>query len=289
METNWTISKLISWGTNYFSEKKIDSPRLNIELILAHILNCQRIDLYLNYDYVLNEKELSKLREFLKRRAKNEPLQYLLGEVNFYGYRLKIDKRALIPRPETELLVQIAIEDLKQHNQQCKILEIGTGSGCISIVLAKQFPEISITAIDISSDAIQLARENSKMLDVENIHFIVADFFNYQPESKFDMIISNPPYVIAEDIPKLQKELSYEPQIALTPGEDPLAFYKTFVKYLDYLEENGTMILEINEKSSKDVTNLFDNMSNIKIGIIKDYRDLDRIILIKKLQFCNNQ
>lgn len=286
MGTNWTIGSLISWGTNYLFEKNIDSPRLNIELILAHILNCQRIDLYLNYDYVLNENELSKLREFLKRRAKNEPLQYILGEVYFFGYRLKIDNRALIPRPETELLVQLAIENLKNHKPDCNILEIGTGSGCISIALAKQFPDISITAIDISPDAISLAQENSKMLNVKNIHFLEADFFEYQPQHKFDMIISNPPYVFAKDIPKLQKELSYEPKMALTPSENPLSFYKVFVDYLNYLEENGTMILEINEKNSEDVTKLFNGLSNVQV--IKDFNNLDRILLIKKLQFCNN-
>ena len=289
METNWTIGNLIEWGTKYLSEKKVESPRLNIELMIANILNCQRIDLYLNYDYVLNEKELARLKEFLKRRAKHEPLQYILGEVNFYGYRLKIDKRALIPRPETELLVNLAIENLK-HNKtnitNCRILEVGTGSGCISIALAKQFPKISITAIDISPEAIHLAQENAQMLNIQNIEFIEADFFKYQPTNKFDMIISNPPYVIADDIPNLQDELSYEPQIALTPGPDSLAFYKVFVKYLDYLENNGTMILEINEKNHKEVTNLFNKLSIIQV--VKDFGNLERILVIKKLQNCNN-
>lgn len=285
MEKNWTIGGLIKWGTNYFSEKKIDSPRLNIEMMLAHILNCPRIDLYLHYDYILNESELSQLRDFVKRRAKYEPLQYILGEVNFFGHLLKIDKRALIPRPETELLVSLAIENLKSITNELRILEIGTGSGCISISLAKYFTNSKITAIDISNDAISLAKENALILGVRNINFLVADFFNYYPQEKYDLIISNPPYVVESDLINLQKELSYEPKIALTAGKDSFVFYRMFVKFLDYLGDNGTMILEINEKNSEIVTKLFDELSIIKI--VKDYANLDRILLIKKLQNCH--
>lgn len=280
MDNNWTIGKLVSWGTNYFSEKGIDSPRLNIELMLANILNCQRIDLYLHFDYILQENELVRLREYVKRRAKHEPLQYILGEVNFYGHIIKIDKRALIPRPETELLVQIAADNLKQSESEKRILEVGTGSGCISIALAKQFPQFSFTAIDISEDAISLALENASNNKVENIEFLVQDFFEYEPSDKFDVILSNPPYVIESDLNNLQKELQYEPQIALTAGKDPIAFYKRFVKFIDYLEENGSMFLEINDKNSQSVTNLFLSKSIIKV--IKDYSNLDRIIWVRK-------
>lgn len=285
MENTWTIARLINWGTNYFSEKKIDSPRLNIELMLAHILSCKRIDLYLHYEYILNEGELTQLRNFVKRRAKHEPLQYILGEVYFFGHLFKIDRRALIPRPETELLVNLAIENLKNETKEFRILEIGTGSGCISISLAKAFPNSVITAIDISADAISLAQENADWLDVHNINFVVADFFSYTPNGKYDLIISNPPYVIESDLINLQKELSYEPRIALTAGKDTFAFYKMFVKYLEYLVDEGIMILEINEKNSEIVTKLFEELSIVKL--MKDYSNLERILLVKKLQNCH--
>lgn len=281
MENSWTIGKLISWGTNYFADKGIDSPRLNIELMLAHILKCQRIDLYLHYDYALQSKELSVLRDFVKRRAIHEPLQYILGEAFFYGHRFKIDKRALIPRPETEQLVQTAISFLKNEDKICKILEVGTGSGCIAISIAKEFPNHRITAIDISDDAIKLAQENAKLHGLENIEFKVQDFLKYNTIEKYDLILSNPPYVIEADIPNLQKELKYEPLIALTAGEDSVLFYKKFVEFMNCLEENGKMILEINEKTENIVTNLFSGLYNVKM--YQDYSNLERIIVIQKL------
>ncbi len=250
-------------------------------MMIANILRCERLDLYLNIDYVLNENELAKLREYVKRRAKREPLQYILGEVNFFGHKIKIDKRALIPRSETELLVNLIIENVNEPDKVLNVLEVGTGSGCIAISLAKKFPQFRYTAIDISQDAVSLAIENASLHDIKNINFLVADFFLFEPKEKYDIIVSNPPYVIETDLKHLQEELKYEPRIALTAGEDPIAFYKRFVKFIDYLEENGKMFLEINEKNSQDVTKLFNELSIVQV--IKDYFNLDRLLLLEKI------
>ena len=254
-------------------------------MMIANILSCERLDLYLNINYVLNENELAKLRDYVKRRAKREPLQYILGEVNFFGHKLKIDSRALIPRPETELLVNLIIENVKETDKVLNVLEVGTGSGCIAISLAKKFPQFRFTAIDISQDAVSLAIENASLHEIRNINFLVADFFRYEPKEKFNIIVSNPPYVIETDLDKLQEELKYEPRIALTAGEDSIAFYKRFVKFIDYLEDNGKMYLEINEKNSQEVTKLFNKLSIVKLK--KDYFNLDRILLYEKSQKYN--
>lgn len=281
MEELWTIGKLINWGKEYFAQKNIDNPRLNIELMLCKILNCERIDLYLKYEYPLKREQLDILRDMVIRRANREPLQYILGEVYFYNLKFKIDNRALIPRSETELLVEQALIFLNSINKQAKIIDVGTGSGCIAISIAKHFPNSDIIALDISENALDLARENAKLHRIDNITFLHQNFFTYKAKQKFDLIVSNPPYVLQNDLDKFQPELKYEPQLALTTGEDGIKFYRRLFEFLENLEDRGAMLIELNEKTSNEVTKLVPSL--YKSQIIKDYAGLDRIMIVQKI------
>lgn len=283
-EKIWRIIDIINWAQDYLGTKGISSPRLNIELMLADILGCSRIDLYLNFDRPLNKAQLSTLREYVKKRAKHEPIQYVLGYTEFMGYKIKTDSRALIPRPETEILLREAIKILNEKNKaDLKILEIGSGSGCISIVLAKQFPSAKIFAVEISKDAIDLANENIKTFNIDNIFLVQSDFLNSEiNENEFDLIISNPPYIPYDEFVNLSEDiLKYEPHIALTDGSAGLTFYNKFADISHKLNSEGIMLLEIDGRNTKELISIFSGSSS-NIEIIKDYAEFDRILKINK-------
>ncbi len=284
MEKIWTTSELLNWGKSYFAAKNISEPRLNFELLLCKVLNCNRIDLYLRYDYPFKPNQLNELKGLVNRRIKFEPLQYILGEVEFYGNKFICDKRALIPRPETELLVSHSKEIISLLNKpKPKVLEVGIGTGCVSISLAKMFPDVEFYGIDISPDAISLATENQKLNKVENIKFKEYDFFEFTKFSYFDLIISNPPYIPKEHYSKnnLQEELFFEPKIALTDDADGLVFYRKFADIINSSTNNIKLILEINENTSKKIVELFKN-ENTETTKIMDYNNLDRVLIIEK-------
>ena len=203
-----TILDAIKLSTDYLEKKGIESARLNSELMLAEILNCKRLDLYLKFEQPLQEYEVDKLREWIARRGKFEPLQYIIGKADFYGAQFNVNSLVLIPRPETEILVDRIIVQNKNRGS-LKILDIGTGSGIIPIVLALHIPDATICAIDNSNDAIEVAKQNAVMNNVaERIEFLTTDLFSAQFEDEsFDIIVSNPPYVALDEYGTLQKEI----------------------------------------------------------------------------------
>lgn len=277
-----TVLEALNLSTEYLTKKGIESARLNAELMLAHILNCKRLQLYLMFDRPLDENELSVYREFLARRAKREPLQYILGEVEFYNIKLKVNPDVLIPRPETELLVEKIIKDFSDKSD-FKFLDIGIGSGNISIALLVNLPGSAGTGIDISDSALALANCNAESNSVKDrlklIHFdILKD--DIQSLGKFDAVISNPPYVSSEDFETLEPELKvYEPQIALTDFYNGLTFYRKIISIADnLLKENGKVYFEIGKGQSNEIKTLMENKRINKINIIKDYQEIDRII-----------
>ncbi|MGQ9799166.1 MAG: peptide chain release factor N(5)-glutamine methyltransferase [Ignavibacterium sp.] len=277
-----TVLEALNLSTEYLTKKGIESARLNAELMLAHILNCKRLQLYLMFDRPLDENELSVYREFLARRAKREPLQYILGEVEFYNIKLKVNPDVLIPRPETELLVEKIIKDFSDKSD-FKFLDIGIGSGNISIALLVNLPVSAGIGIDISDSALALANYNAELNSVKDrLELIHLDILkdDIQLLGKFDAVISNPPYVSSEDFEKLEPELKvYEPQIALTDFYNGLTFYRKIISIADdLLKENGKIYFEIGKGQSNDIKTLMENKRINNINIIKDYQGIDRII-----------
>ncbi|WP_304130305.1 peptide chain release factor N(5)-glutamine methyltransferase [Ignavibacterium album] len=277
-----TVLEALNLSTDYLSKKNIESARLNAELMLAHILKCKRLELYLMFDRPLDDDELQQYRTFLARRAQREPLQYILGEVEFFNIKLKVNRNVLIPRPETELLVEKIIDDFK-NKQSFRFLDIGVGSGNISIALLKNINQAEAFALDISEEALSLAKENSELNEVqERINLIKFDILkdNIETLGKFDLIISNPPYVSAKDYETLEPELKvYEPKIALTDLYNGFTFYKKIIELsLFLLNDNGKIYFEAGKDQSEEIKNMMAEKGFVNIGSIKDYQGIERII-----------
>jgi release factor glutamine methyltransferase len=278
----FTILELINRSTEYLEKKGIESPRLNVELLLADVLKCKRLDLYLSFDKRLSEDETKTYRDFILRRGKFEPLQYITGKVQFYGLELNVNNKVLIPRQETETLIDAVLQTYPKESE-LKILDIGTGSGNIVIALAKNYPSAAFWAVDISLEVISLARDNAILNSVdEKINFIKTDIL--KPGSnfteKFDLIISNPPYVSSEEYKTLQKEIvNYEPDYAITDFEDGLKFYKSIIQsYTKLLNPNGKLFFEMGKDQSQEVKNIFEENGFSNIQMWKDYLDIFRVI-----------
>lgn len=276
-----TVLESLQLSTDYLEKKGIESPRLNAELLLAEILNCKRLDLYLKFDQPLKEKEIDKYREWISRRGKFEPLQYVTGQVEFYGLQFKVTPDVLIPRSETEILVEEIIKFCK-NKTGLKILDIGTGSGNIPIALAKYLIGAEIVTVEVSAKAIEVAKENAVLNSVESkIKFILSDVNHLNLETDlFDIVISNPPYISAEEYPTLQKEITdYEPSIALTDANDGLDFYRVISKKSkSFLKRGGSIFLEIGQGQKEDIKKILFLNDFEKVHFIKDYQQIDRVV-----------
>ncbi len=277
-----TVLESINLSTEYLKNKGIESPRINAELLLAKILNCKRLDLYLSFDRPLNEDEIKLYREFLKRRSEFEPLQYIVGSVEFYGLKFKVNRSVLIPRQETEILVETILDCYKE---QCglRILDIGTGSGIIAVCLTKFLVDSKTFAIDLSREALEIAKGNAEMNSVKDrMEFAQFDILNDGefPDKDFDIIVSNPPYISRNEFPDLQPELKiYEPREALTDEGDGFKFYEVIAfKAKSLLKNNGRLFFETGQNQAAKVEEIMkrENFSNINIR--KDYLNIDRVI-----------
>jgi release factor glutamine methyltransferase len=283
------VIDIINWGKEYFKNRGLDDGRLTIELMLCHVLNCSKVDLYTDFDKPLSKVELEQLKVLIKRRLRREPLQYIVGKAEFMGLEFKVTPDVLIPRPETEVLVERAIEDIKNLEGNISVLDIGTGSGNIAISIAKILGDkVSIVGVDISERAIQVASENAVRLKVDNVRFICDDLFDEnfvkKFKSQFDVIISNPPYVSISEFSKLQDEIKrFEPLIAVTDGGDGLKFFKRIAKIGgDLLKNSGLIFLEMSYNQSEKVRRIFEVEGYRTIQFFKDYLGIDRVIKIKK-------
>ena len=249
----------------------------NNDLIIAltYLLNTNKNLLFLNKEEALDEKIENELKIINDKINERYPLQYAIGKWNFYGLDLLVDKRALIPRYETEILVDLIIND---NSNNKKILDIGTGSGAISLALSKNLKDSKIIGVDISKNAIDLANENKIKLNINNVEFKESDIFSNIDE-KFDIIVSNPPYINKEDFEKLDNKLYYEPQNALYGGEDGLYFYKKIIKNAkNFLNKNGKIYLEIGYNQKDSISDLLEEYGYKQIKSYKDFNDFDRII-----------
>ena len=272
----WQILDIINWSKDYFEKKGVDSPRLTIELILCKVLNLERVDLYTNFDKPLRQNELNSIKSMINRRIERIPLQYIFGQVEFYGLDYIVNSDVLIPRPETEEIVDLIIKDSEQK-ENLSILDIGTGSGCIAFSLAKYLKNPNINAIDYSMPALKVAKQNKDNLDIDNVKLIHADILTTIPKQKYDIVVSNPPYISTNEMNQLEKELAYEPEIALTDYSDGLKFYRRFVTiFKDILSTKGVFYLEINNNLSNQIFEMF--ASDYKVELINDISDNPRIL-----------
>lgn len=267
------------------------------ELLFSEILNCDRLSLYQNKNLPLGRDKSWLIASALKRRMSGEPIQYILGKAEFMGLEFKVDENVLIPRPETEILVEKVIDLVHSSSRQVidgqakfmvqSILDIGTGSGCIAVSLAKFIPNASITAVDISEKAIEAAKQNALLNNVK-INFLVSDLFsnNELRAMGYELIVSNPPYILGAEIESLQPEVRREPRIALDGGRDGLDFYRRIISSAPvYLKTRGFLIMEIGFNQRKKIENIFQKSGNFEIiEFIKDYNNLDRIILARKIR-----
>tara|TARA_A100001011_G_scaffold15468_2_gene16180 strand:- start:2371 stop:3225 length:855 start_codon:yes stop_codon:yes gene_type:complete len=279
----WRIVDLIQWSESYFREKSDQNPRLEIEWMLRSLLNCERLDLYMRFDEPLSGSQLSTLRGWVKRRSKNEPLQYITESCEFFGREFFVDTRVLIPRPETERLIDEAIKSIK-HVRSPNILDIGTGSGCIAITLAKEIKDSNVIGIDKSIGSLQVSKKNSAGLNVENVTFFEMDILNQYPKEKFDLVISNPPYVPKSEMSGLMNDVKdFEPEIALTDFDDGLTFYKRISKIIPHiLKDDSSCILELGiGNHPENVLSIFKQSGYSNLETIKDYNGDKRVLSIR--------
>lgn len=256
------------------------------ELIVSHCMNLDRVILYRD-DPPIPEEIDSKIDELLKRRIKREPIQYLLGYTEFHNLKIKVGKGVLIPRPETELLVEEAIKEIKRlkssRKSRLNILDLCTGSGCIALAIAKEFPEDSVYGIDNSEIALEYAFENASLNNIKNVTFVRGSLFEPLSQLKFDLIVSNPPYIKRKDLINLQPEIKdWEPLDALDGGEDGLDYYRIIVPQAkNFLENNGILMLEIGISQSDSIKKFVEETGYLEIRLVKDYANVERILIAK--------
>jgi len=274
-EKIWRLIDILNWGKKYFKEKSFDNPRIEIEALLQHIIGCKKIDLYLQFENIVTPENLIILRDLIKRRVNREPMQYIIGSSEFYGRKFFVNQDVLIPRPETEKLIDVSIDILSKKENPI-ILDVGTGSGCIGITIALEIPFSSVIAIDISNSALSTAIKNADMYNLENIQFINLDIFSQDINHTADMLISNPPYISQEEIPGLMIDVKdFEPMAALTDNSDGLKFYRKFSDIIpQVVKKNGVTILEVGRGDHPErVKEIF---SKAGYGNIESVRDLNK-------------
>lgn len=293
-DPEWTIVKLLEWTTSYFKSHNIDSPRATAEILLAHILKIERIDLYLRYDQPLNSSELVRFKALIKRRLNREPVAYITGSKEFWSFNFAVTKDVLIPRPETECLVEAALALLSaapNYNSKFKtkrVLELGTGSGAVIIALALQQPEHCYFASDCSVDAVALARKNAGRHGFDRkICFFCGDWLTPLAPGgiRFDMIISNPPYIETHVLGRLQPEIfEYEPMTALDGGPDGLCCLKLIIEDAHhFLKAHGSLLLEIGHDQKTKVAEIIAACGQYEDVVFrKDYSGYDRVVQMRK-------
>ncbi len=289
MET-WTIKKLLEWICGYFEQNGVDAPRLSAELLLCHVLKLERIQLYTLYDKVVTPNDLATLRAMVKRAAEHEPVAYLVGRCEFYSLPLTITADCLIPRPETEHLVERAVDFLRSRPTPQRVLDVCTGSGCIAAAIAKNVPQADIIATDICDKALSVAATNIEKLKLtRQVQLLCGDLFdpiiNGLDDTQFDLIVSNPPYVSDAEFEALDKNVKdYEPALALKAGADGLDVYQRIIKQADsFLKPDGALIMEIGYAQGPAINQLLIDSRYFTDTIIeKDFANNDRIAIAKK-------
>ena len=277
-----TVLEVLQSTTGYFQKHNIESPRLNAEHLLAHVLKRKRIELYLEFERHLNESELVPLRDLVKRRGAGEPLQHLLGTIEFCGHTFVCDKRAMVPRPETEQLVELLISNFRSETAHSRIVDVGTGSGVIALYLAAEFPEAEILAVDISDDALALARENAGRLGlVDRVKFLPSNLLE-NVAGAFDLIIANLPYVSKEQRQTLSREVLHDPEVALFAGARGDELVRELIMHApSRLRPRGMLALEIGIGQSEMLVAALAEKNYRDIWTENDYSGVTRFLFAR--------
>jgi release factor glutamine methyltransferase len=277
-----TVLEVLQSTTAYFQKRNIDSPRLNAEHLLGHVLGRKRMQLYLDFERRLRESELAPLRELVKRRGLGEPLQHLLGTVEFCGRSFRCDKRALVPRPETEQLVELLISHLKSKIAYSRVVDVGTGSGVIALTLAAEFPKAEVVGADISEDALMLACENAERLDLaDRVRFLRSNLLE-SVQSGFDLIVANLPYVSTDDRQNLSREVLHDPEVALFAGARGDELVRQLIaQAASWLRPGGMLAMEIGIGQSEALVAALAEKNYRDISTEKDYSGVIRFLLAR--------
>lgn len=281
----WTIETLLKWTRQYFGEKGVENPRLDAEVLLSHILEKDRLYLYVHFDQPLEEKELVAFRSAVKKRAARLPVAYIIGNKEFMGLDFKVTPAVLIPRPDTEILVETALNRLKTMESP-QILDIGTGSGAICISMLVKQQSAKGIAIDISPEALSVAKTNAERHQVdERLTFCLGDLFAPVQDQVFNAILSNPPYIPEADIAGLTPEVRQEPSQALVGGKDGLDFYRRIIREgRNYLAAGGFIAMEVGIGQSQQVAAMAEETGFYKVSeIVKDYGGIERVVILTEL------
>lgn len=284
----WSILRLLRWTTSHFSSRNIENPRASAEILLAHALGLRRIDLYLRHDQPLMSDELGRFRELVRRRLRHEPAAYITGHKEFWSVELSLSPDVLIPRPETECLVEAALECLPQNpERENRILDLGTGSGAIILAVAAERPGNRFYASDRSPAALKIAKGNAARNSLEGkIAFFCGDWFApLKASGGFDLILSNPPYIRSADMESLQPEISFEPRNALDGGPDGLAAIRQILLQApDCLAEEGFLVMEIGFDQGADTAEIARKCGVYgQIRCTKDYAGNDRVMRMQRI------
>ncbi len=276
-----TVLEIIKRTTEFLEKRGVEGARLNSELLIGHALGLKRMQLYLQFERPLTEPELEKIRPLVKRRSNREPLQYIVGETDFSGLRLKVDRRALIPRPETEYLIELVLG--RMTAPPAAILDLGTGTGAIALVLATKYPAAAVTAVDQSADALALARENAETLGLTaRVNFTQSDWFAaLPPDARYGLIVANPPYLSDAEVREAQPEVKdYEPLAALSAGENGAADLERIIREARrHLAPDGLLACETGISQHTQLLPLIAAAGYVRIESLKDLTGRERYLL----------
>lgn len=275
-----TVMEVVNAMTDYLTQRSIESPRLNAELLVAHVLEKKRLDLYLEFDRPLNESELAPMRELLRKRASGIPLQHLLGTVEFHGRVFRTDARALIPRPETEALMELIFKE--PISEAPRFLDVGTGSGIIALTLAGELPQAHGTALDLSPDALALARENAAQLGLEDrVTWLQSDLLSaLDPTDRFDLVVANLPYIATDEIATLSREVQHDPLSALDGGLRGTEIIERLIDEIrPFFNPGALLALEIGHDQAAHLSAVLQQQHYHDIRSVTDYQGALRFLL----------
>ncbi len=278
----WTIEAVVRWATDDFRARGIEKPRLDAEVLLAHALESTRTQLVIDAKRPLEPVELARFRALVKRRRAREPVAYLLGVREFYGRQFRVDKRVLIPRPDTETLVDVALARTLERSLSMRALDLCTGSGCVAITLSRERPTARVHATDLSEDALLVARENALRLGAYGVSFTRGDLFDALPAGcgPFDVIVANPPYIATDEVERLDRDIKeFEPRLALDGGADGLATVRRIVEGApERLAPGGFLATEVGAGEAVEAVRVFEARGFSEVTVTRDYGRVERVV-----------